>query len=46
MYTGPRATKEPQKATLVRSTTRTAWKNQLFLSTAEIDFIAPGMTAT
>ena len=45
MCTDPQATKERQKATSVDSSTRTQRKTQPFPSTAEIDSIAPGMTA-
>lgn len=45
MCTDPQVTKERHKATPVRSTTRTRWTTQPFPSTAEIDWIAPGMTA-
>ena len=39
------ATKEAQKATPVHSISTTAWKSQSLPPTAEIDAIAPGMTA-
>ena len=45
MCTDRHATKEGQGATSVHSITRTLWKTQPFPSTAEIDWIAPGMTA-
>ena len=45
MCTDRDATKERQKATSVHSTNGTPWKTQPFPSTAEVDSIAPGMTA-
>ena len=45
MCTDQHATKEKQKATSVHSTKRTPWKTQPFPTTAEIDSIAPGITA-
>ena len=45
MCTDLHATKERQKVTPVHSTTRTPWNTQPLPSTAEIDSIAPGMTA-
>ena len=45
MCSDPHATKEREKATSVHSTTRTPWKTQPPLSTAEIGSIASGMTA-
>ena len=45
MCTDPQATKEREKPTSVHSSTRTQWKTQPFPYTAQIDPIAPGMTA-
>ena len=45
MCTDRQKKKEGQGATSVHSITRTRWKTQPLPSTAEIDSIAPGMTA-